>query len=418
MGKNIILKSQKKIASLKKSLVMTYAALRQSLAATVSAVRKTKFVITAIAKSFKYFFSVNEFQLTRIYSRGYNIARMEWTSLLLEEISEKLEAMNEPKFRAKQLTTWLYDKATLDTSLMTNFSSSLKEKLTLSGKFSVLEPVKVQESLDQETWKFLWKLHDGSLVESVLICSEKRRTVCVSSQVGCPARCAFCASGKFGLKRNLSTAEIVEQVLRIDAFLQEKGESVNHIVYMGMGEPLENYDAVVKSIKIITDPNLFGLSQRHITLSTVGVVEGIYKLADESFKINLALSLHAPNQHIRKKIIPYARKYEFEDVLKAVDDYREKTKRDVTFEYTLIAGLNDQKEHAEELSKLLQFRKCSVNLIPYNPVSGVNLEKPKRPDISAFRDVLDDYGIIHTCRYTKGDDISAACGQLALQNAE
>lgn len=340
---------------------------------------------------------------------------MEWSSLLFEEISTLLQKAGQPAFRAKQLTEWIYQKAILDPAKMTNFSASLKELLSSLGKFSLLEPVKVQESDDLETWKFLWKLEDGALLESVLICSEKRRTVCVSSQVGCPARCAFCASGKLGLKRNLTTGEIVEQVLRIQNFLQEKGESVNHIVYMGMGEPLENFDAVVKSLRILTDPKLFGLSQRHITLSTVGVIEGIRKLSLESFKINLALSLHAPNQHIRKKIIPYARKYDFNELMDAVDEYREITKRDITYEYTLISGINDSVEHAEELGKLLQFKHCTVNLIPYNPVAGLNLEKPDRASISAFRDVLDEYEIAHTCRYTKGDDIAAACGQLALQ---
>ncbi|MBM3193649.1 MAG: 23S rRNA (adenine(2503)-C(2))-methyltransferase RlmN [Chlamydiae bacterium] len=340
---------------------------------------------------------------------------MEWTSLLFEEISILLQEAGQPSFRAKQLTEWLYQKAILDPTKMTNFSASLKDLLQSLGTFSLLEPVKVQESDDLETWKFLWKLQDGSLLESVLICSEKRRTVCVSSQVGCPARCAFCASGKLGLKRNLTTGEIVEQVLRIENFLHEKGESVNHIVYMGMGEPLENFDAVVKSLRILTDPKLFGLSQRHITLSTVGVIEGIRKLSLESFKINLALSLHAPNQNIRKKIIPYARKYDFNELMDAVDEYREITKRDITYEYTLISGINDGVEHAEELGKLLQFKHCTVNLIPYNPVAGLKLEKPDRGNISAFRDVLDEYEIAHTCRYTKGDDIAAACGQLALQ---
>jgi 23S rRNA (adenine2503-C2)-methyltransferase len=342
---------------------------------------------------------------------------MEWTSLSFEEISSVFLKAGQPSFRAKQLTEWLYKKAVLDPQDMTNFSGELKNILKEMGSFSVLERVKLQESEDGETLKFLWKLSDGALLESVLICSERRRTVCVSSQVGCPARCAFCASGKMGLKRNLTTAEIVEQVLQIQSYLLEQGESVNHIVYMGMGEPLENFDAVVKSLRILTDPKLFGLSQRHITLSTVGVIEGIRKLAQESFKINLALSLHAPNQHIRKKIIPYARKYDFDELMTAVDEYKEATRRDITYEYTLIAGINDQAEHAEELGKLLQFRHCTVNLIPYNPVSGLNLEKPVREDISAFRDILDDYEINHTCRYTKGDDIAAACGQLALQEA-
>ena len=337
---------------------------------------------------------------------------MEWTGLLFEEISDALVAAGEPKFRARQVCDWIYGKGILDSEKMGNVGQVTRDLLK---NLSVLEEVKIQESADGETWKFLWKLKDGSLMESVLICADTRRTVCVSSQVGCPARCAFCASGKMGLKRNLTTAEIVEQVLQIEAHLIEKGEAVNHIVFMGMGEPLENFDAVVKALRILTDPQLFGLSQRHITLSTVGVIEGIRKLAEESFKINLALSLHAPNQHIRKKIIPYARKYDFDELMTAVDDYRDATGRDITFEYTLIAGINDQKEHAEELAQLLKHRPCTVNLIPYNPVSGLNLNKPNRSEIVAFREVLNAHDIVHTCRYTKGDDIAAACGQLALQ---
>ena len=319
----------------------------------------------------------------------------------------KEEFTIEPRYRVDQILDWIYKKGVLDPEKMTNVGP-VKYTLTFA-----LDLVKIQESDDHETWKFLWKLHDGALVESVLIAADDRRTVCVSSQVGCPARCAFCASGKQGLKRNLSAAEIMEQVLRINAYLLPKGEKVDHIVFMGMGEPLENVDAVIKALQLLTGP--FGLSQRHITLSTVGVIEGIRKLADASFKINLALSLHAPNQHIRKKIIPYARKYDFDELLATIDDYYEKTRRDITFEYTLIAGINDHLDHAEELALLLKHRPCSVNLIPYNPVAGLNLNKPSRNAIYAFRDVLSKHGIPHTCRYTKGDDIAAACGQLALQ---
>src|SRR3990167_8752575 len=332
---------------------------------------------------------------------------MELAGLLFEEIITALK--DEPKFRAAQVVDWIYKKGILDPARMSNIGPNAQELLK---DWSTLTQVRVQESDDGETWKFLWRLHDRTLVESVLICADTRRTVCVSSQVGCPAKCAFCASGKMGFKRNLSTAEIVEQVVRIHAYLMEKGEAVNHIVFMGMGEPLENLEPVVKALHILTHPKLFGLSQRHITLSTVGVIEGIYKLADEGLKINLALSLHAPNQNIRKKIIPYARKYGFDELMKAVDDYRDMTGRDITFEYTLIRGINDQKEHAEELAKLLRSRPCTVNLISYNPVPGLKIEKPNREEIIAFRAVLNAHDIVHTCRYTKGDDIAAACGQL------
>ena len=245
-----------------------------------------------------------------------------------------------------------------------------------------------------------------------------RRTVCVSSQVGCPAKCAFCASGKDGFFRNLRPAEIAEQVVQINAWLAAKGERVSHVVYMGMGEPLKNYDSVIKSIRHICDPKLLNLSERRITVSTVGIVEGIKRLTDEELKVNLVLSLHAPNQKIRIKIIPYARKYPLEEILKAMDAYTHKTKRDITFEYILIAGVNDHPDHAHELAHLLHGKQCTVNLIPYNPVAGIRLKRPEKKTIKNFRSVLFGSHIVNTCRYTKGDDIAAACGQLAMQEKE
>ena len=184
---------------------------------------------------------------------------------------------------------------------------------------------------------------------------------------------------------------------------------------MGMGEPMENYEAVVKSIALFNAPEAFNISQRRITVSTVGVVEGIHRLAQEELKVNLVLSLHAPNQHIRKKIIPYARKYELEEILLAMDAYAEATKRDITYEYTLLKGINDGEEHAEELAALLRGKQCTVNLIPYNPVEGLRLDRPERGVIEAFRAILEEAKINTTWRYTKGKDIAAACGQLALQ---
>jgi 23S rRNA (adenine2503-C2)-methyltransferase len=319
---------------------------------------------------------------------------------------------------AKQLIDWVYGKAVFDWQAMSNLSKDLREKLPGLLKLPVLELVRVQDSNDQETFKFLWKLRDGRLVESVLICSGDRRTVCVSSQVGCPAKCAFCASGKQGFFRNLRPAEIVEQVVQINAWLKPKDEKVSHIVYMGMGEPLKNYDSVVASIRILSDPDLLNLSQRRITVSTVGVVEGIKRLSHEGLKVNLVLSLHAPNQRIRTKIIPYARKYPLEDIMAAMDEYAQKTKRDITFEYTLIAGINDHPDHAHELAHLLHGKQCTVNLIPYNPVAGLKLKRPEKKAVKQFRSVLYGSHIVNTCRYTKGDDIAAACGQLALQEGE
>jgi 23S rRNA (adenine2503-C2)-methyltransferase len=333
----------------------------------------------------------------------------------LSELCHYLEAEGEKSFRAKQIFQWVYEKKVTDWEKMTDLSQALRSKLASSFSLFSLLLRSSQTSKDEETIKFLWELPDGKLVESVLICSEGRRTVCVSSQVGCPARCAFCASGKEGLIRNLSSEEIFEQVFLIDAYLAAKGERVSHVVFMGMGEPFDNYDAVLQTIRLLTDPIRLGLSQRRITVSTVGVIEGIQRFMEEDLKVNLVLSLHAPNQHIRKKIIPYARKYAFEDVLAAMRAFAAHTKRDVTYEYTLIAGINDQIEHAEELAQVLKGQQCTVNLIPYNPVDGLHLKRPEKEVIEAFRSILSSYRIVSTWRFTKGKDIAAACGQLALQ---
>lgn len=332
-----------------------------------------------------------------------------------EELSAWLQVQGEKSFHARQLFEWVYGKNCTDWELMTNLSKELRQKLSKTVRLPVLEFVRIQPSNDLETYKFLWKLREGTFVESVLICSGDRRTVCVSSQVGCPAKCAFCASGKQGFVRNLRPSEIVEQVLHINKWLAEKGERVSHVVYMGMGEPLKNYDSVVRSIRLLSDPKMFNISQRRITVSTVGIVEGIKRLSTEDLKVSLVLSLHAPNQKVRMKIIPYARKYPLEEIMTAMDEYSEKTKRDITYEYTLIAGINDHPDHAFELCHLLKGKQCTVNLIPYNPVPGLRLERPEKKGIKQFRSVLFGGKIVNTCRYTKGDDIAAACGQLAMQ---
>lgn len=337
--------------------------------------------------------------------------------LTQEELASILKTHDEKEYHARQLMEWVYQKGILDWNAMTNLSKELRQKLATWIRLPALQLEKVQHSTDEETYKFLWKLPDGRLIESVLICSGERRTVCVSSQVGCPAKCAFCASGKQGFFRNLRPAEIFEQVVQINSWLKAKGERVSHVVYMGMGEPLKNYDAVVKSIYLMSDPLLLNISQRRITVSTVGIVEGIKRLAHEGLKVNLVLSLHAPNQHIRTKIIPYARKYPLETILEAMDEYAAKTKRDITFEYTLIAGINDHPDHAHELAHLLHGKQCTLNLIPYNPVEGLRLKRPEKKAVKQFRSVLFGSRIVNTCRYTKGDDIAAACGQLAMLEA-
>lgn len=340
---------------------------------------------------------------------------IDFTSLALSDLENWLILQEEPRFHARQIFDWVYQKSILSWDLMTNLSKTLRQKLISAYRLPVLELIKVTPSTDLETYKFLWKLPDGRLVESVLICSGGRRTVCVSSQVGCPAKCAFCASGKQGFFRNLRPSEIVAQVVQINGWLKEKEERVCHVVYMGMGEPFKNYDAVINSVLMISSPEVLNISQRRITISTVGITEGIKRLTNEGLKVSLVLSLHAPNQHIRQKIIPYARKYPLEEIMLAMDEYSSKTKRDITYEYTLIAGINDHPDHAFELSHLLHGKQCTVNLIPYNPVEGIRLRRPDKQAIKQFRTVLFGAKIVNTCRYTKGDEIAAACGQLAMQ---
>lgn len=339
----------------------------------------------------------------------------ELCGLYAKEVKNFFEMEGEKGFRAGQLFDWVYQKGVLDYEEMLNLPKSLREILKEKMGIGLLNLMQIQDSEDQETVKFLWKLTCGGFIESVLIMSGERRTVCVSSQVGCPARCAFCASGKEGLIRNLTPAEIVEQVVQINAFLLKKGEKVSHLVFMGMGEPLENYGSVIRALKIFIDPELFHFSPRKITVSTVGMVPNMKRLMTEGIKINLALSLHAPNQNIRKKIVPYARKFSFEDVHQAAKDYAKFTKRDMTYEYVMLQGINDGEDHAKELAELLKGEQCTVNLIPFNPIPGTHLKRPEAGVIETFRNILTERGVRSTWRYTKGKDIAAACGQLALK---
>lgn len=334
--------------------------------------------------------------------------------LSLHELTQWAVNNDLPPFRAKQIFEWVWKRGILETDKMTNLPKQLREKLNTALMVSPLTLVKVEASDDGETFKFLWRLRDEKLIESVLIVAPDRFTVCVSSQVGCPARCAFCASGKKGLIRNLTSSEIIAQVLHIQAYLLAQEKQITNIVYMGMGEPLKNYESVVASIRALIDPDKFGLSQRRITVSTVGIVEGIQRFTQEGLKVQLVLSLHAPNQTVRQKIIPFARQYQVEDILDAMEQFHEVTGRDITYEYTLLEGINDEPEHAKELVKLLKKRQCTVNLIPYNPIPGLKLKRPSHERIQAFRAILTKGGINTTCRYTKGDDILAACGQLVL----
>lgn len=368
--------------------------------------RRSK-IFLDLKKIFRYTFS--SFEPISGAEPIMNFHQLSW-----EEFVAWCKEQGEKSFRAQQVWNWVYQKGVADWDQMTDLSKDFRELLRRNFELASLQLETKEQSKTQETLKFLWKLSDGRLVESVLILAPGRRTICVSSQVGCPARCAFCASGKEGLIRNLTAAEIFEQVYRIQVETQEK---VSHIVFMGMGEPLENYEQVVQALRMLCDPKRLNFSERKITVSTVGVVEGIYRLAEEQIKVNLVLSLHAPNQQIRKKIIPYARKYDLSQVLEAMRSYSMKTKRDITYEYTLLSGINDREEHAIELAELVHQDACTVNLIPYNPVDGLHLQRPEKEQIELFKAILEGKGIVTTWRYTKGKDIAAACGQLALKKS-
>ncbi|PCI77962.1 23S rRNA (adenine(2503)-C(2))-methyltransferase RlmN [Candidatus Aerophobetes bacterium] len=336
----------------------------------------------------------------------HQLSSKDWTQWFANE--------GESSFTSKQFMQWMYDKLVLDFSQMSNLKKSVRAKLQQTFEGPSLELVKTSVSKDEETIKFLWKLQDEQLVESVLIKADGRNTVCVSSQVGCKARCAFCASGRRGLIRNLSVAEVVEQVIMIGAYLKPQEERVSHLVFMGMGEPFHNTDTIITVLKTLMDSDKLNFSNRKITVSTVGVIEGIEQLMREDLRVNLALSLHAPNQRIRKKIIPTARQADIADILKAVFNYGKMTKRDVTLEYILLSDVNDQLHHADELADLVRKEQCTVNVIPYNPVQGVNLKRPETAQIKAFVRVLKRRRVNVTIRYTKGTDIDAACGQLAF----
>jgi 23S rRNA (adenine2503-C2)-methyltransferase len=337
----------------------------------------------------------------------------------LEDLVLWAEKSGFKKFVSKQIFDWLYVKKVQDFSKMFNLSNKLKDALERDFTFFSMKLKKTQISDDKQTIKFLFELQDARLIESVLILAPNRATICISSQVGCPIKCFFCASGKKGFFRNLYTSEIIEQILFVSNYLKENDlslalEKLSNIVFMGMGEPLLNLKNVINSIKLINHRDGLNISRRRITISTVGIVDGIDELTEQDLGVNLVLSLHAPNNFIRKKITPHARDTNVKDILNSIDAYSAKTKREATFEYILIDYVNSELDHADELAFLLKDKKCCVNLIPYNPVPKIKYKRPPSSKIRAFKERLESKGLNVTQRYTKGDDIAAACGQLAI----
>ncbi len=329
-----------------------------------------------------------------------------------QELGDVCKSLGLPAYRAGQIWTWLYGQRVSDWAEMKNLPSALRE--TLANQFDIgsVKPVKV-EGAPAGTRKILIGLRDGECVEEVLIPAGERRTVCVSSQVGCRFACAFCASGKGGYVRNLEAGEIIGQFLLA---WKEYGERPSNIVFMGMGEPFDNYEAVLKSIRILNDPEGINIGARHMTVSTSGVVPGIERLAGEGIQVELSVSLHAPDDELRSRLMPVNRKYPIAALMAACGRYVAATKRIITFEYTLIRGVNDSHHHALSLAKLLRPLSCRVNLIPLSPVEGFEGQAPAAGTAELFIEVLGRAGINATTRLSKGTNIDAACGQLRLRS--
>ena len=329
--------------------------------------------------------------------------------LSFEELKDAMLKINEPKFKAGQIFGWIHNKTVDSFDEMTNVSQKTKAELKLEYEFTkaVIE-LKLKSEMD-ETKKYVIMFEDGNIVESVYLKYKFGNTACISSQVGCKMGCHFCASTKNGFRRDLSPSEMLKQIYLIQKDINEK---ISNVVIMGSGEPLENFDNVVKFLDIINDERGQNISMRKITLSTSGIVPNIYRLADVNIPITLAISLHAATQEKREQIMPIARKYKLNEILKACDNYVETTGRRLTFEYIMIKGFNDTREDAEMLSKLLKNKLANINLIPCNYVKEANTKPSGDLDIMKFKKILTDNGINATVRRELGSDINAACGQL------
>ena len=330
-------------------------------------------------------------------------------SLNLEQLTEELLAIGEKKFRAKQIYSWIHEKLVDSFEEMTNLSKDLREKLNQNYTLNSLDVADVQTSKIDGTQKYLFRLNDGHVIESVLMKYHHGNSVCISSQVGCRMGCRFCASTIGGKVRDLAPSEMLGQIYKIQKI---SGERVHNVVVMGTGEPLDNYENLVQFIKMLTDENGLNISQRNLTVSTCGIVPKMKELAKEKFQMTLALSLHATTQEKRKQLMPIANKYDLKEVLEACHYYYEETGRRITFEYSLVGGVNDTKQDAEALTKLIGKFPCHVNVIPVNPIKERDYVQPDRSECEAFRNKLEKNGINVTIRREMGRDIDGACGQL------
>ncbi len=337
------------------------------------------------------------------------------SSMDLAGLTEFILSLGEKKFRARQIYDWINKKNAVSFAEMTDLSKALREKLAGEAFLAAPEAVSTQVSKIDGTMKVLYRMRDGSYVESVLMKYKHGNSVCISTQVGCRMGCAFCASTIGGLTRNLTAGEMLGQIYGIERMT---GERVSNVVCMGTGEPLDNYDNVVRFIRMLTDRDGHNISERNVTLSTCGIVPGILRLKEEDLMINLALSLHAPDDALRKQIMPIAKRYSLDEIFDALREYYSRNRRRLTFEYSLIAGVNDSDECVTKLVQRVRGMNCLINLIPVNPVRENNFVAPSGEASLAFQKKLEKYGINVTIRREMGRDIDGACGQLRKRYME
>lgn len=330
-------------------------------------------------------------------------------SLTLSELKNEMELMGEKAFRAKQMYEWMHKKLAADYEEMTNIPAALADKCRKQYTYTVLKTVRVQESQMDGTRKYLFELADGNTVESVLMRYKHGNSVCISSQVGCRMGCRFCASTLDGLERNLLPSEMLDQIY---AITRHTGERVSNVVVMGSGEPMDNYDHLLRFIELLTDENGLNISQRNVTVSTCGIVPKMRQLADRKLQITLALSLHAATDEKRRMLMPVADSYSLHELMEVCSYYFEQTGRRITFEYSLVKDVNDTDEDARKLTELIGHLNCHVNLIPVNPVKERDYVQSERHAVEAFKNKLEKNGINVTIRREMGRDIDGACGQL------
>jgi 23S rRNA (adenine2503-C2)-methyltransferase len=335
-----------------------------------------------------------------------------------KELVELFDVRGEPRYRTEQLWHAIYYDLASDYESITTLPKGLRSSLTREIPFQPLEPIDSVISHDKRTRKTLFRLSDGETIETVLMFYEHRRTVCVSTQVGCSIGCSFCATGKSGFTRNLTAGEITAQALHFARELHARGEHLTNIVYMGMGEPFLNYEQTLKSIRILNDPDGFSLGARHFTLSTVGIIPGIERFAREDLQVNMAISLHAGDDALRDRLVPINRRYPLAPLIRACRTYIERTHRRVTFEVALIDGVNDRPEEARKIAALLNGLLCHVNLIPLNPVPSSPLRPSSRERTETFAHVLEGEGVPVTVRVGRGVKIQAGCGQLRARESD